>query len=97
MAKKLTGTQTKAGPQPAELLSALIGECYPGILERAKEDTKLGDWLKMIELHRKIAPQDASQKQLWNHLEKIRRELLGKKKISRARRPDGVEQSENKN
>ena len=79
--------------QPAELLREIIAECYQGVLERAKEDAKLGDWLKMIELHRKIAPQESSQKELWDRLEKIRKEILGKKtkqQIKTNRRNEGT-------
>ena len=79
MTKKTPGAKRTATRQPAELLREVITECYKGVLERAKEDAKLGDWLKMIELHRKIAPEESSQKKLWDSLEKIRQEILGKK------------------
>ena len=96
MTKKTSGAKRTASRQPAELLREIIAECYKGVLERAKEDAKLGDWLKMIELHRKIAPQESSQKELWDRLEKIRKEVFGKKQNSRSRRTGGTKKREDK-
>ena len=96
MTKKTSGAKRTATRQPAELLREVITECYKGVLERAKEDAKLGDWLKMIELHRKIAPQESSQKKLWDSLEKIRQEILGKKQNSKPGRTGGTKKREHK-
>lgn len=60
-------------------LEDLISEHYKKLLQRIKdgENIKLGDWLKMIELKRKLTPADAEQKKFWEKLDKIRKEELG--------------------
>ena len=71
---------------PADMLRSVIEECLPAVLARAREEGKLGDWIKMIELYRKIAPDEQSQKEFWDNLEKIRHDVLkDKKKRSRKR------------
>jgi len=49
-------------------------------LESFKGNAKLGDFIKMIEMRRKLAPSDTEQKKFWNMLEKIRQETLSKTK-----------------
>ena len=47
-----------------------------------KEDTKdrieakIGEWIKMMELHRKLAPADTDRNEFWEMLEQIRRDKL---------------------
>ena len=48
-----------------ELLDDLISKYYQILLQKIEEEEeniKLGDWLKMIELKRKLSPADADQK-----------------------------------
>jgi hypothetical protein len=65
------------------MLDDLIRRCYRELLKSIEEDAKLGDFLKMIELRRKLAPGDSDQKRFWKMLEKIRRETLGHDKVKR--------------
>ena len=66
------------------MLDDLIRRCYQELLKSIEEHPKLGDFLKMVELRRKLAPGDSDQKQFWKMLEKIRRETLGQDKVKRA-------------
>jgi hypothetical protein len=61
----------------------LIRRCYRELLKSIEEHAKLGDFLKMVELRRKLAPGDSDQKQFWKMLEKIRRETLGRDEVKR--------------
>jgi hypothetical protein len=60
-------------------LDDIICKHYREILKKIEneEELKLGDWLKMIELKRKLAPSDTVQKKFWEKLEQIRQEELG--------------------
>jgi hypothetical protein len=61
------------------ILDDLIRRCYLKLLHTISENAKLGEFLNMIELRRKIAPADREQKQFWEMLEEIRQqELRGK-------------------
>ncbi|UCD63041.1 MAG: hypothetical protein JSW34_09810 [Candidatus Zixiibacteriota bacterium] len=60
------------------MLDNLIREYYQELSGRDKKDFKPGDFLKMIELKRKLAPVDAEQKKFLQMLSRIRRETLGK-------------------
>ena len=61
-------------PENLSMLDDLIKRCYRELLKSMKENPKLGDFIKMIELRRKLAPDDSEQKRFWKMLEKIRRE-----------------------
>ena len=63
-------------PEDLALLDDLIKECYRELFKNIKENAKLGDFLKMIELRRKLAPAESDQKKFWNMLDKIRRDTL---------------------
>jgi hypothetical protein len=65
------------------MLDDLIRRCYQELLKSIEEHPKLGDFLKMVELRRKLAPGDSDQKQFWKMLEKIRRETLGRDEVKR--------------
>ena len=65
------------------MLDDLIRRCYGELLKSIEEHAKLGDFLKMVELRRKLAPGDSDQKQFWKMLEKIRRETLGRDEAKR--------------
>lgn len=60
-----------------DLLDDLIRRAYRGLKERIEEDAKIGDFIKMFELRKKLTPGDADQKKFWSMLEKVRREALG--------------------
>ena len=72
--KKKTGESHSGDLQ---LLDDLIRCWYEAVVTQSEENAKLGDLLKMIELRRKLTPHDASQKELWKLLEKVRRDVLG--------------------
>jgi len=57
--------------------------------KNGKKDVKVGDFLKMIELRRKLAPVDADQREFWNMLEKVRKEVMNdqKKRTTRKKKP----------
>jgi hypothetical protein len=58
------------------LLDELIGKYYEAIKNKANQDAKLGDFLKMLELRRKLTPENLEKKELWDLLRKIRREAM---------------------
>jgi len=65
-----------------EFLECLISWWYEAALEHHREHPelkdfpKVGEFLKMLETHRKLAPDEATHKELWKLLEKIRKEGL---------------------
>ncbi|MEW5995226.1 MAG: hypothetical protein AB1744_12665 [Candidatus Zixiibacteriota bacterium] len=63
-------------PDDLRLLDDLIRRYYRELLCSIDKNVKLGDFIKMIELRRKLAPGDTEQKQFWKMLERIRREEL---------------------
>ncbi len=58
------------------LLDDLIVQAYRTLKKELNKTAKVGDWIKMIELRRKLEPDEASQAELWQKLEDIRRDLL---------------------
>jgi hypothetical protein len=69
-----------AEPIPSEggldLLDDLIEQYYLELVTNVKEIAKMGDFLKMLELRRKLSPENQEKKQLWDLLRKIRREAM---------------------
>lgn len=63
-----------------EFLDKLIENYYELLIKNGDEKVKLGDLLKMIELKRKLAPENSEQKKFWKMLNKIRKENLQSKK-----------------
>lgn len=61
------------------VLDELIQDCYDALKPQIKENPKLGDLLKMIELRRKLRPTDADQRALWKKLEQARKDVLSPK------------------
>lgn len=59
-----------------KVLDELITNYYKKLLKKEDESVKLGDLLKMIELKRKLAPENSEQKKFWKMLNKIRKENL---------------------
>lgn len=77
MAKKKVGEH--ALPENLRMLDELIKRCYRELLKSIEENAKLGDFIKMVELRRKIAPSDTDQKKFWCMLEEIRKETEKRK------------------
>lgn len=61
---------------PLKLLEELITKYYEVLLKNVVKDAKIGDLIKMMEFHKKMAPGDAAQKELWASIEKIRKQVL---------------------
>ncbi len=76
-----------------KLLDELIGKYYKTLIDRAKDDAKLGDFLKMLELRRKLTPKNLEKKELWDLLQKIRREAMTDHPLGEPK-PDGKQSSE---
>jgi len=70
-------------PDNLSMLDDLIGRYYRKLLRSIEENVKLGDFIKMIELRRKLAPSDSEQKQFWGMLEEIRQEALQQDHVKR--------------
>lgn len=78
MTRKVRKTRaSESRSEDLKLLDDLIRRCYRTVTRQLDESTKLGDMLKMIELRRKLTPDDSSQKELWKLLEQVRRDALG--------------------
>jgi polyphosphate kinase 2 (PPK2 family) len=54
------------------VLDDLINTCCAHLKQTMAQEAKLGDLLKMIELRRKLAPNDTANKEFWQMLERIR-------------------------
>jgi hypothetical protein len=78
-----TGRSSNKFPDNLAMLDDLIRRCYRELLKSIEKHAKLGDFLKMVELRRKLAPGDSDQKQFWKMLEKIRRETLEQDEVKR--------------
>ena len=63
-------------PNDLSMLDDLIRRCYRELKNIIEQNPKLGDFIKMIELRRKLAPSDADQQEFWRMLEQIRQEEL---------------------
>ncbi|MEW6050829.1 MAG: hypothetical protein AB1644_07190 [Candidatus Zixiibacteriota bacterium] len=74
MASKAASKETV--PVGLDVLDGLIEKCYMEIAKTLKEKPKLGDLLKMIEMRKKLAPQNSAQREFWNMMDRIRREAL---------------------
>jgi hypothetical protein len=61
-----------------DMLDELIEKWHEELKDKAEEQAKLGDFLKMIELRHKLAPGNSGSKQFWKMLEQIRQEALQK-------------------
>jgi hypothetical protein len=72
-----------AFPDNLQMLDKLIERYFAELMKTKKVNAKLGDLIKMIDLRRKLAPDDADQKQFWRMLDKIRKEALPSGKTRR--------------
>ena len=65
------------------MLDELIRMFYEVLKEREGVDAKIGDFMKMIELRRKLAPGDDDQKEFWKMIDEIRRSRSDEGKANR--------------
>jgi len=86
VAKKKATTEEKL-PDDIGMLDNLITELYKELLATIGAKGKLGDLLKMIELRRKLAPQESAQKAFWEMMARIREEAMPKMKRDAANAP----------
>ena len=63
------------------ILDGLISGCYEAVLQEATKNAKLGDLLKMIELRRKLTPNEEDQKKFWAMLESVRQKHQNEKEM----------------
>ncbi|MCK4632642.1 MAG: hypothetical protein KAT79_05190 [candidate division Zixibacteria bacterium] len=73
-------------PDDLALLDDLIGKCYSELVKSITKTAKLGDFIKMIELRRKLAPAESDQKKFWNMLARIHRETASKSEKGTAKK-----------
>jgi hypothetical protein len=64
-------------PQDIALMDDLIRKCYQELLKSVTKNVKIGDFMKMIEFRRRLAPADSAQTKFWAMLDKVRRDALG--------------------
>ena len=76
MTEAIAENEQAAAKDGLKLLDELIGKYYRTLIDRADDDAKLGDFLKMLELRRRLTPENLEKKELWDLLQKIRRESL---------------------
>jgi hypothetical protein len=55
-----------------KMLDDLIVRYYKRLRSIGNSDIKLGDFLKMVELRRKLNPTDSDQQEIWAMIQKIR-------------------------
>lgn len=72
-------TATPALPQDLDLLDELIKKCCAELCKSTKMNAKLGDFIKMIELRKELAPAKSDQQKFWEMLEGVRQATLQKK------------------
>ncbi len=66
-------------PNDLELLDDLIRKCCAELCKSTKMNAKLGDFIKMVELRRELAPAKSEQQKFWEMLEGVRKATLQKK------------------
>jgi hypothetical protein len=77
----MPGTQDGTQPESCmNMLDQLIKEHYNELKKQVGQEARIGDFIKMIELRRKLAPADVDQREFWSMLEKIRQDTLRPKK-----------------
>ncbi len=88
MIKIKSNVTTETPDSVLKLLDKLLERSAESLLNQIEEKPKLGDFIKMLETRMNLAPDDASRKELWKLLEKVRREqlVLPKKKEKKKQR-----------
>ena len=64
----------------------MIKDCLENINRRDKEEIKVGELIKMLELYSKMSPREGGHKEFWDMLDKIRKESLGNNKNDKPQR-----------
>jgi hypothetical protein len=64
----------KPSPHYVVMLDDLLTQCCRELKESLKGKVKLGDLLKMIEMRRKLAPGDSSDRAFWDMINQIKTE-----------------------
>lgn len=68
--------KTKRRNIALSLLDRMIIKYFKTLSQDNDKNPKLGDWLKMIELRRKLQPDEKPHEELWKKLEQVRKEML---------------------
>lgn len=66
--------------EPAAIIRELICKYYNVLIQEATKNAKIGDLIKMIELHQKIAPDESHQKELWERVSQVRKDVLARER-----------------
>lgn len=75
--KQTTGKSSDGSPW-LKMLDDLITRYYREVVKHVKENAKLRDLIKMIELRYKLTPGGAGQKRFWKLVEDIRQGVADK-------------------
>jgi hypothetical protein len=73
-------------PDDIGMLDDLIKKLYKKLSETVDKQGKIGDLLKMIEVRRKLAPQESAQRAFWEMMNRIREGTMPEAKGSSAER-----------
>jgi len=71
------------------LLDDLITKYGKALADKYDGEPKLGDFLKMLETRRKLAPENKEKKELWDLLRKIRNSSLAEHPIAQEKPASG--------
>ena len=93
--KRSTGKPPDGSPW-LKLLDELIEGYFREVLEHVKENAKLGDLIKMIELRHKLTPSGADQKRFWKLVDEIRQGTVAKKPVTKKARTKTIKSRKNK-
>jgi|GEM_PF-2842319 len=63
-------------PEDIAMLDELIRRYFKQLLKSVDENVKMGDFIKMIELRRKMTPANSEQRKFWKMLDRVRKETL---------------------
>ena len=69
-----------------EKIKNLINEGYENVRKQVKEKMTVGEFIKMVDLYKKLIPKDSGHKEFWDMLDKIRNESLDSKKPVKPRK-----------
>lgn len=58
------------------MIDELIALLHSAVVADINDHTKIGDFIKMIELRHKLAPASADQEKIWSMVDKARRKVL---------------------
>ncbi|MEW6411651.1 MAG: hypothetical protein AB1483_04155 [Candidatus Zixiibacteriota bacterium] len=74
--KKKSADDSGQHPVGVDVLDGLIKNYYEKLIRVKSEDIKIGDFLKMVEMRKKLMPSQADQEKFWKMLDDIRRKNL---------------------